>query len=68
MLKLQRFYVEHGCLPDVVANDIVRSILKDDLYCFTGPAAKPASVLARISRRLTRTVTIRDAKRSGYLA
>jgi NAD(P)-dependent dehydrogenase (short-subunit alcohol dehydrogenase family) len=68
MLKLQRYYVEHGCLPDVVANDIVRAILQDDLYCFTGPMAKPASILARISRRLTRKVTIRDAKRSGYLA
>lgn len=68
MLKLQGFYIEHGCLPDVVAADVVRSILKDDLYCFTGPAAKPASMLARISRRLTRKVTIRDAKRSGYLA
>lgn len=67
MQKLRAYYVEHGCLPDVVARDIVRSILNDDQYCFTGPMAKPASMLARISRRLTRKVTIRDARRSGYL-
>ena len=35
--KLQHYYVEHGCLPDVVAEGIVRSVLADDLYLFVGP-------------------------------
>lgn len=65
--KLRRYYVEHGCLPDVVANGIVQSVLTDDLYLFVGPQAKPASLLARLSRRLTRKVTIRTARKSGYL-
>lgn len=65
--KLRRFYVQHGCLPDVVANGIVRSVLNDGLYLFVGPGAKPASLLARWSRRLTRKATIRAARRSGYL-
>jgi NAD(P)-dependent dehydrogenase (short-subunit alcohol dehydrogenase family) len=66
--KLRRYYVEHGCLPDVVADGIVRSVLADDAYLFVGPLARPASVLARVSRRLTRRVTLRDARKSGYVA
>jgi NAD(P)-dependent dehydrogenase (short-subunit alcohol dehydrogenase family) len=67
MEKLRRYYVEHGCLPGEVADRIVRSVLGDDLYLFVGPMAKPASFLARISRRLTRKVTISDSRKSGYL-
>lgn len=59
--------MEHGCLPDIVANGIVQSVLTDDIYLFVGPEAKPASLLARLSRRLTRKVTIRAVRRSGYL-
>jgi NAD(P)-dependent dehydrogenase (short-subunit alcohol dehydrogenase family) len=66
--KLRRYYAQHGCLPDVVAAGIVRSVLNDDLYLFVGPEARPASVLARVSRRLTRWMTIRAARKSGYLA
>ena len=65
--KLQRYYVEHGCLPDVVAEGIVRSVLTDDTYLFVGPKAKPASILARLSRRLMRKATLRDARVAGYL-
>lgn len=65
--KLQRYYVEHGCLPDVVAEGIVRSVLSDDQYLFVGPKAKPASILARLSRSLVRKATLRDARVAGYL-
>jgi NAD(P)-dependent dehydrogenase (short-subunit alcohol dehydrogenase family) len=64
--KLRRYYVEHGCLPDVVADGIVRSVLHDDPYLFVGPMARPASLLARVSRRLTRRITISDSRKSGY--
>jgi NAD(P)-dependent dehydrogenase (short-subunit alcohol dehydrogenase family) len=67
MEKLRRYYRDHGCLPDVVAERIVRSVLDDDAYLFVGPMARPASLLARVSRRLTRRVTIRDSRKSGYL-
>jgi NAD(P)-dependent dehydrogenase (short-subunit alcohol dehydrogenase family) len=66
--KLRRYYVEHGCLPGLVGDGIVRSVLNDDLYLFVGPEAKPAAALARLSRRLTRWMTIRAARKSGYLA
>jgi NAD(P)-dependent dehydrogenase (short-subunit alcohol dehydrogenase family) len=65
--RLQRYYVEHGCLPDVVAEGIVRSVLADDPYLFVGPAARLGAVAARLSRRLTRRLTLRGARESGYL-
>jgi NAD(P)-dependent dehydrogenase (short-subunit alcohol dehydrogenase family) len=65
--KLQRYYVQHGCLPDVVAEGIVRSVLADDPYLFVGPAARLGAVAARLSRRLTRRFTLRSARESGYL-
>jgi hypothetical protein len=52
---------------DVVAERIVRSVCNNDAYLFVGPMAKPASMLARVSRRLTRKITIRDSRQSGYL-
>ena len=65
--KLQRYYVEHGCLPDVVANGIVRSVLDDDPYLFVGPMAKLATLLAWLPRGLRRTLMLRSAGEAGYL-
>ena len=65
--KLQHYYVEHGCLPDVVAEGIVRSVLADDLYLFAARPPGSAPSLARLSRRLTRWLTLRGARDSGYL-
>jgi NAD(P)-dependent dehydrogenase (short-subunit alcohol dehydrogenase family) len=68
MDTLKRYYVQHGCLPDVVARGVVRSVLRDDPYLFVGPMAKPGSLLARVSRQLARKVTLRGAREIGYLA
>ena len=65
--KLQRYYVEHGCLPNVVADGIVRSVLDDDPYLFVGPMAKLATLLAWLPRGLRRTLTLKDAGKAGYL-
>jgi len=65
--KLQRHYVEHGCLPDVVADGIVRSVLDDDPYLFVGPMAKLATLLAWLPRGLRRTLMLRNAGKAGYL-
>jgi len=65
--KLQRYYVEHGCLPDVVADGIVRSVLDDDPYLFVGPMAKLATLLAWLPRGLRRTLMLRNAGKAGYL-
>lgn len=65
--KLQRYYVEHGCLPNVVADGIVRSVLADDAYLFVGPMAKLASLLRWLPHRLRRRLTLEDAGKAGYL-
>lgn len=65
--KLQKYYVESGVLPDVVARGIVRSVRRDDTYLFVGPMARFGSIASRISRRLIRRLTIRGAYESGYL-
>jgi hypothetical protein len=67
MQKLRQYYEEHGCLPNVVGEDVAGAIEADDLYLFTGPMAKAGAVLARISRRLARRFTISGARKSGYL-
>ena len=64
---LRRYYGEVGCLPSVVADGIVRSVLKDDLYLFVGPMAKASSIMARVSRRLLRRATIHGSLRAGFL-
>jgi hypothetical protein len=47
--------------PGVILDVNVLGIL------FVGPMAKPASVLAQLSRLLTRWVTIAGSRNSGYL-
>ena len=65
--RLQRYYATDGCTPDVVAEDIVRSVEKDDAFLFTGPLAKLGYAGMRISRRLARRLAISTARKSGYL-
>lgn len=66
--KLQQYYVEHGCSPDVVAHDVVRAVEGDQWFLFTGPKARLGVIAMRISRRLARRLTIAAARQSGYLA
>jgi short-subunit dehydrogenase len=66
--KLQKYYADEGCHPDVVAEDVVRSVEQDDAFLFTGPAARLGYHAMRVSRRLARKLTISAAKKSGYLA
>lgn len=65
--RLQRYYATDGCTPDVVAEDIIRSVERDDAFLFTGPLAKLGHTGMRVSRRLARRLAIATAKRSGYL-
>jgi NAD(P)-dependent dehydrogenase (short-subunit alcohol dehydrogenase family) len=66
--KLQRYYEDEGCHPRVVAEDLVRSVERDDGFLFTGPAAKPGYAAMRLSRSVARRLTIAAARKSGYLA
>lgn len=66
--RLQQYYVDHGCHPEVVARDVVRAVERDRSFLFTGPMARLGSTAMRVSRRLARRLTIAAARRSGYLA
>lgn len=66
--KLQKYYADEGCEPDVVAADVVRAVEKDAIFLFTGPGAKLGFNFMRLSRRLARKFTIDAARKSGYLA
>ena len=65
--RLQRYYVDHGCHPAVVARDVVRAVRHDASFLFTGPMARLGSAAMRISRRLARRLTISASRRNGYL-
>ena len=65
--KLRQYYIDEGAHPSVVAADIVKAVVKDSLFAFTGPMAKSAHAVSRLSRRLARKLIISSAKKSGYL-
>jgi NAD(P)-dependent dehydrogenase (short-subunit alcohol dehydrogenase family) len=66
--KLQKYYADEGCHPSVVAEDIVRSVERDDSFLFTGPSARLGYNAMRVSRGLARRLTISLARKCGYLA
>lgn len=66
--KLQKYYEDEGCHPRVVAEDVVRSVERDDRFLFTGPSARLGYAAMRLSRGLARRLTIAVARKSGYLA
>jgi NAD(P)-dependent dehydrogenase (short-subunit alcohol dehydrogenase family) len=66
--KLQKYYADEGCEPNVVAADVVRAVETDQIFLFTGPGARLGYNAMRISRRLARRFTIDAARKSGYLA
>jgi NAD(P)-dependent dehydrogenase (short-subunit alcohol dehydrogenase family) len=66
--KLQKYYADEGCAPDLVAADVVRSVERDDEFLFTGPGARLGYNAMRVSRRMARRFTLEAARKSGYLA
>ncbi len=66
--KLQKYYADEGCEPKVVAADVVRAVVTDGSFLFTGTGARLGYNAMRISRRLARRFTIDAARKSGYLA
>ena len=46
--NLQSYYQEHGSLPTVVAQDIVKGVQENQARVFTGASAKPTSILKRL--------------------
>ncbi len=67
LATLQQYYVSKGCDPSVVAEDIVRGVLKGKPHIFTGPLARLGGWMARLSPWALRRLTIVDARKIGYL-
>lgn len=65
--RLQAYYDRKGCDPSVVARDIVRAVRSGTALLKTGPYARLMCTLARLSRPLTRRLSIISARTIGYL-
>ena len=65
--KLQQYYRTTGCGPEVVADAMVRAVERGEDVVTVGPFATLIHVLRRLSLGVARRVTIRDARRMGYL-
>ena len=65
--KLQSYYRAKGCLPDVVAEAIVKAVQQQRHLLAVGPSAKLLTTMMRLSRRLTRRMTIAFSKDVGFL-
>jgi short-subunit dehydrogenase len=66
--RLQRYYVDNGVDPSVVAQDILNGVNKKTNTIFTGPGTTLAPFLKRImSRPLFRSLLRREARKVGYL-
>ena len=49
--NLERYYVEHGSLPSVVAYDIVKAVENNEVRLYTGASATSTSLLKRLLPR-----------------
>jgi len=64
--KLQAYYREHGCSPDVVAEAIVDAVRAGRTILLVGPYARLMYHLKRISRQLVHALTLSDAQKNGF--
>ncbi|GLX80608.1 SDR family NAD(P)-dependent oxidoreductase [Thalassotalea eurytherma] len=61
--RLQNYYVNHGAHPSVVANDIVRAVVRGQQVLYTGPNGKVTNLISRLLpkttyRRLLRKLSV----------
>ncbi len=67
LVTLKKYYATQGCDPSVVGDDIVRGVLANTQHINTGPMAKLANLVVRLSPALARMVSLKAARDSGYL-
>ena len=65
--RLQDYYIKQGCLPEVVANDVVKAVQTGKPLVLTGPYSRLLYHLKRLSRRLLFKITLSTAPKVGYL-
>lgn len=64
--KLQAYYKAKGCAPRIIAEGIVRGVRAGKAVVAVGPFAQLSCALMRLSRKLTRKVTLASAKSIGF--
>lgn len=67
LARLQAYYRAHGATPAVVAAAIVDGVRAGRSLVLVGPWARPMYHIKRLSRGLTRRLTLSAARKSGYL-
>ena len=67
LARLQQYYIDKGCEPEIVAEDIVHATMTGAAHVYTGPLSRLGNLVNRISRPLARRLSIRAARTSGYL-
>lgn len=67
LATLQRYYIDHGCSPDVVGNDIAAAVLTGKSHVFTGPMSWLGNLVTRLSPALARKVTLLASRTNGYM-
>ena len=65
--RLRAYYDAKGCTPDVVADGMVRAVLKGEDLLLVGPYAKLISFMRRLSIGWLRSLVLKDARKIGYL-
>lgn len=66
--RIQRYYIEKGDHPSVVAEAIIKGVKKKRGNVFVGPGTTAAPLLKRLlPRRLFRTILRSEARKIGYL-
>lgn len=65
LLQQQEYYRTKGCQPEVVAEGIVKAVLRGDNYCFVGPKAKLGFNGTRLSRNLAHSIAVKESLTSS---
>ncbi len=65
--RLRAYYDAKGCSPDVVADGMVRAVLKGEDILLVGPYAKLINFMRRLSIKALRGMVLKDARKIGYL-
>ena len=64
---LQAYYVQKGCLPDVVGKAIVAAVAADKPKLFVGPVAQLSAFMRRfVPTLLKRQLTLATAAQIGF--
>ena len=65
--RIGEYYQTHGSDPEVVAKGILNAVRKGCAHLFVGARAPETAILKRISPALTRNVSMRVARKSGFI-